>query len=218
MSGLSLGGAEKMRTEWQRDNERNVRYFSECLAKHGISARALDWSGEQSQFLRFRVLSEVAHLNDVSVLDVGCGLGDLLGWLRMNSCNVCYTGIDIAPAMIETARRRFPDGRFEIRDLLGEPIQESFDYVLASGIFTHRTQKANSFFRAMLEGMFSLATKAVAFNCLSTWAEKSEPGEFHADPLETIAFCRKLTPWVVLRHDYHPADFTTYLYKQAARK
>jgi SAM-dependent methyltransferase len=208
---------EKFLADWQLDNERNVRHFSECLIKHGISARALDWSGEESQFLRFRVLSEVATLNGASVLDVGCGLGDLCGWLRANSCDVRYTGIDIAPAMIEAARRRFSDAHFHVRDLLEAPLND-FDYVLSSGIFTHRTLEAKPFFHTMIERMFSVATKALAVNCLSTWAAKTEPNEFHADPLETVAFCRKLTQWVVLRHDYHPGDFTLYLYKKAAAR
>ena len=218
MTAVHPQADKKILADWQRDNERNVRYFSECLIQHGISARALDWSGERSQFLRFRVLTEVADLSGASMLDVGCGLGDLCGWLRTNSCNVRYTGIDIAPAMIEAARRRFPDARFEVRDLLSDPPQNSFDYVLSSGMFTHRTAEAKLFFETMMEHMFALAEKGLAVNCLSTWAEKIEPGEFHADPLETVAFCRKLTPWVVLRHDYHPADFTAYLYKKAPRQ
>ena len=209
---------EKFLADWRRDNERNARYFSECLIKYGISARALDWSGEQSQFLRFRVLSEVGSLDGASVLDVGCGLGDLCGWLRADSHDVRYTGIDIAPAMIEAARSRFTDARFEVLDLLSDPVQDSFDYVLSSGIFTHRTAEAKLFFEAMLEQMFALAERGLAVNCLSTWAEQIEPREFHANPLETVAFCRKLTPWVVLRHDYHPADFTVYLYKKAAQQ
>jgi len=61
--------------------------------------------------------------------------------------------------------------------------------------------------------MFSLATSAVAFNTLSTWAQDQEAGEFYADPLKVVEFCRTLTPWVVMRHDYHPRDFTVYLYK-----
>src|SRR5690348_4633106 len=142
MTAVHPRADKKILADWQRDNERNVRYFSECLIQHGISARALDWSGEHSQFLRFRVLTEVGVLSGASVLDVGCGLGDLCGWLRANSCDARYTGIDIAPAMIEAARRRFPDARFEVRDLLSDVPNGSFDYVLSSGMFTHRTFEA----------------------------------------------------------------------------
>jgi hypothetical protein len=69
--------------------------------------------------------------------------------------------------------------------------------------------------QSMIERMFALATRAVAFNSLSTWSSDQQAGEFYADPLQTVQFCRELTPWVVLRHDYHPRDFTVYLYKTA---
>ena len=61
--------------------------------------------------------------------------------------------------------------------------------------------------------MFSHCEQAVAFNCLSGLSQDKEPGEFPADPAETLAFCQTLTPWVVLRHDYFSHDFTVYLYR-----
>jgi hypothetical protein len=65
----------------------------------------------------------------------------------------------------------------------------------------------------LIERMYDLATKAVAFNSLSAWATDQEASEFYADPLRVVEFCRRLTPRVVLRHDYHSRDFTVYLYK-----
>ncbi len=65
----------------------------------------------------------------------------------------------------------------------------------------------------MIEAMFNIARNAVAFNSLSAWAADKEDGEFYADPHEVLQFCRTVTPWVVLRHDYHSRDFTIYMYK-----
>ena len=42
-------------------------------------------------------------------------------------------------------------------------------------------------------------------------------GEFYTDPLQTLAFCRTLTPWVTLRHDYHSRDFTIYMRKDQVK-
>ena len=61
--------------------------------------------------------------------------------------------------------------------------------------------------------VYEAAGEAVAFNSLSAWADDPEAGEYYADPLEVTAFCRTLTPWVAMRHDYHGRDFTCYLYK-----
>jgi len=118
--------------------------------------------------------------------------------------------------MVDKARERFPKVQFRVCDLLNysQPVSAR-DYVLSSGIFTHTGSFAFGFLEAMVCRMFDLSKRALAFNCLSGWADEKERGEFHADPVKVVSFCRRLTPWVVLRHDYHPRDFTVYLYKTA---
>ena len=66
----------------------------------------------------------------------------------------------------------------------------------------------------LIKRLYELADHAVAFTSLSTWAMTQEPNEYYADPLETVRFCRTLTPWVALRHDYLPHDFAIYMYKR----
>lgn len=206
------GGSEQHR--WLKDNERNVRLYSELVGTHGYDVRALGWGSRESQATRFAVLTEVGKLNGASVLDVGCGLGDFYGWMRRKRLRVRYTGVDITPRMVDKARERFPRTQFRVCDLLdGSQRIVRHDYVLSSGIFTHRSTSAFEFLAMMVRRMFDLSKQAVAFNCLSGWAEKKEHGEYHADPLKVVSFCHKLTPRVVLRHDYHPRDFTVYLYR-----
>ena len=71
------------------------------------------------------------------VLDIGCGPGDVVRFLRPG---VEYVGFDESPAYIRTARRRY--GRRAIfhcdrvRDKTLEE-QASFDFVLAFGILHH---------------------------------------------------------------------------------
>ena len=92
-----------------------------------------------------------------------------------------------------------------------EKIQaNTFDYLIMSGIFTFANQ---SIFEKILTDSFHISQKGIACNVLSTWGRQKEEGEFHADPIKTLEFCSKLTPKVVLRHDYLPHDFTIYMYK-----
>jgi hypothetical protein len=98
--------------------------------------------------------------------------------------------------------------------LLPPPEGTAYDYVLASGIFTKRQEDPESYLRDAVTRMFALSTQGAAFNVLSV-RSPAEPGEFHADPLAILTFCRTLTPWVRLRDDYHPRDFTVYLYRAA---
>jgi SAM-dependent methyltransferase len=201
---------------WMKDNKRNVQLYSDLVGKHGNDVRALGWGSRESQAKRFEVLAEIGKLRGASVMDVGCGLGDFYAWMKKKRLRVRYTGVDITPGMVDRARKRFPGAQFQVQDLLdGSRPAMLHDYVLSSGIFTHCGTSAFDFLAAMVGRMFDLSKHAVAFNSLSAWAKKEEqePGEYYADPIKVVDFCRQLTPWVVLRHDYHPRDFTIYMYK-----
>jgi len=201
---------------FQEDDERAVRHFTALLAENGVDARSLDWGSRASQTLRFRVLAQVANLQGATVLDVGCGLGDLFDWLNSQRTVVDYTGIDITPDMVDAASHRFPKGKFHVNNLLQEngELARSYDFVLASGIFYFRQVKTYDFLQEMVTAMFKRCSRAVAFNSLSSWAPGQDANEFYADPAQVLAICKELSPWVVLRHDYHARDLTVYMYRE----
>ncbi|GAA0472399.1 methyltransferase [Paractinoplanes deccanensis] len=62
-------------------------------------------------FLR-AALATFAEMVDGPVADVGCGPGHVTGHLR--GLGVDAFGIDLAPAMVEIARREHPGARFEV--------------------------------------------------------------------------------------------------------
>jgi SAM-dependent methyltransferase len=199
---------------WSQDDRASIAYFDDLIDQHGVDPRALDWGSRESQRLRFRVIAGVGPLEGASLLDVGCGQGDFLAWLDEQGIRADYTGVDITPRMIEVARSRFPAARFEVRNLQESPVEErSYDYVVASGIFYLRKTEPVAFLKATVEQLFRACRRAVVFNSLSSWAGQRDSGEFYADPLETLAFCRTLSPKLAIRHDYHPRDFTAFLYK-----
>jgi SAM-dependent methyltransferase len=199
------------------DEERlTAENYRRRLREHGASHLALDWGSREGQRLRFRVLAEVGDLAGRRILDVGCGLGGFVGWLDERGIAADYTGIDLTADLVARARSLHPGRRFLTGGILDDvlPAGERFDYVLASGIFATYAEGAEDYLRRVVARMWSLADIACAFNSLSAWAPTREAGEYHADPLATAAFCRELTPWLVLRHDYHARDFSFYLYRQ----
>jgi SAM-dependent methyltransferase len=200
------------RSSWDEDTIKDVSYYTDLVAKHGISHRALDWGSIASQKLRFEVLAGMGNLAGASILDVGCGTGDFWGWLNEAGLLCKYAGVDVTPAMIELARLRFPDLQFDTGSISQYP-GEAFDYVFASGIFAKRTREPFEFMCEHIVAMFERCRKGLAFNSLSTWGGHAEDGEFNADPEKAMEFCRTITPRLVLRHDYLPHDFTIYMYK-----
>ena len=198
------------------DNKKTVSHFTDLVRKYGIDARALDWCSQTSQELRFAILSQVGQLKGANVLDVGCGMGDFFGYLKGGGYNIRYLGVDLTPVVVEIAKKRFPEAQFELGDFqeFRQIDNQSFDFVFGSGLFYQRQYKPFEFLKEIVTRMFKHCKRAVAFNSLSAWADRMESDEFYADPLKTLVFCRTLTPWVSLRHDYHPRDFTVYLYKR----
>ena len=65
---------------------------------------------------------------DASVLEVGCGGGDLLSLLP----NRDITGVDLSPAQIEKARRRLPHGQFYVQAGEWLAIERTFDVIILS--------------------------------------------------------------------------------------
>lgn len=64
------------------------------------------------------------------VLEIGCGLGDLLAAMKP----AYGVGIDFAPAIIEQARQKYPDLHFHVEDAEELTIRETFDYIILSDL------------------------------------------------------------------------------------
>lgn len=187
-------------------------YYNALVARYGHDPRACDYGRAESQQAKFKVLSEATPLAGKRVLDVGCGFADYAGFLEQRFPDVVYVGVDISQAMVDAARGLRADLSIQHLDILCQD-PGRFDVVTANGIFYLLGENAPVMMRVLITRMFALACDVVAFNSLSAWAPDPQPDEYYADPLETLSFCRTLTPWVVLRHDYHPHDFTIYMYR-----
>lgn len=188
-------------------------YYDDLVEKYGHDPRACDYGHAKSQEIKFHILSEAMNLDGKSVLDVGCGFADFSVYLQEQFKQARYTGIDVSERMVQEAKRLRGYTAIHRANILQLPQDETFDLVTANGIFYLLGPEAPALMHKIIPKMYDLCRHAVAFTTLSSWAADQEPGEYYADPLETIAFCRRITPWVVLRHDYHPRDFAVYLYR-----
>ncbi len=64
------------------------------------------------------------------VLEVGCGLGDLLAAVKPAR----GLGVDFSPAMIALARTRHPEVEFQVADAAEYAVAEQFDYILLADL------------------------------------------------------------------------------------
>jgi SAM-dependent methyltransferase len=97
------------------------------------STRAGDWAELQESQHRLKYEDAIQRIGigpGRTVLDLGCGAGT---FCRMAAdAGATVTGIDAAPALVEIARERVPEGQFDVGDIQSLPYEDgSFDRVTA---------------------------------------------------------------------------------------
>ena len=59
-----------------------IHYHRHLLEKHSVNGvKSLGWKNDESQIKRFEAFTKVGNLEGSSVLDLGCGIGDLKAYL-----------------------------------------------------------------------------------------------------------------------------------------
>ena len=173
------------------------------------------------QYYRF---SELVHFmpgietEKFSVLDVGCGNGELFHYLNFRGFSGRYDGVDINDKLLEDGRAQFsaetfPDVSFRNVDILSQPVEQA-DYVVLSGVFNIVVGQDDRFHEAMLTKMFEAARRAVVFNAVSTHVNFRNPQMFYIDPAQLIDFiARTLSKKFELRHHFLPHNYTVCIHR-----
>ncbi len=148
----------------------------------------LGWESAEAQELRFAAFVDNADLEGKSILDVGCGLGNLLEYMTARNINTRYTGVDILPRMIDCARDKKICAEFHCVDIFREnPFGEkSFDAVYASGIFNLNLGNNHDFFLEALCRFSHIAREVIAFNLLDHRSPNKENEYFYFSASEVI--------------------------------
>jgi SAM-dependent methyltransferase len=185
------------------------RRYAERYATYGYDPRTLGWN-KGRQRVRFAAATEGLRPEDCgSVLDVGCGFGDLYAFLRADGWQGKYLGLDIVPELLQEARNRFGDGAdFAELDLTRERPEGSWDLAVALGIFNHSLGPHHiDFVNAMLEAMWESTTRVVVLDFLSTSAEQRRKDLFYADPAKIYGLASRFSRRVAIHHAYMPFEF-----------
>lgn len=191
--------------------EKIREYYLPKLKNEKSDSGCLGWENEQAQELRFEVLKNI-FFHGASVLDVGCGLGNLYDYLKKQDYNFKYTGVDILPEMIFRAKEKNPQAEFFSANIFEDDLfgDRKFDVIYASGIFNIELGNNDDFLRNALQKFVSLSNKFIVFNLLHTRSKTKEAGYYYQTP-DTV---QKLFPPVkkiFFIDDYLDNDFSTIL-------
>jgi SAM-dependent methyltransferase len=199
------------------DKKNIITKYAESFKQHGYSPKALGWE-KGRQEIRFKILT--SFFNDFSnktVLDIGCGFGDLFQFIFKNfNVNFQYIGIDITPQFIQKAQEIYANDSalFIEADFLEARI-DSADIVLASGIFNHKLPSGNNleFVHSVMTKAWNITKEGLAFDFLSDKVDYRHEHTFHNSPEKTLALAYNFSNNVILRNDYFPFEFALGLHK-----
>ena len=179
----------------------NRNFYHKSLKQYGISPQGVHWNSLYTQQKRFEILVNIIgeDLKTSSIIDAGCGMGDLFGYLKEKDIPFgSYVGIDCELAMINIATTRFPTEDFYLCDVLCDPLVKS-DYYLCSGAMNLLNQKD---FYCFIENSFHASKKGFAFNFLKNRS-------FNGMKLDQVlSFCSSLSGSIMTKNDYLDNDFT----------
>ena len=191
-----------------------LSFFSRTLRIYGDRPEALRWTPE-GQRLRFRCLLDIAgDINGKKILDFGCGKGDFYHFLRERGTTVEYHGYDINENLIALARKKFPECNFRVFDIDRDILSEDFDYIFLCGVFNLKVQGLDDTVKTVLQNLFRRCRIAMAYNALSAHKSGKDYELYYHFPEELFRFAvTHLSPYLALRHDRIPYDFTLFIYR-----
>ncbi|MBA4373499.1 MAG: hypothetical protein C0402_11640 [Thermodesulfovibrio sp.] len=193
-----------------------ISFFDASLRLHGDRPEAVRWT-VPGQIIHYKCLLDIApSLEGASVLDFGCGKGDLCGFLQQNNITVSYTGVDINPGLIDLAKQKYPGVPFSVFDITTDTLTNVFDYIFLCGVFNLKIQGLDEVIRTTLKKLFSHCRIGLAYNGLSVHNHHKSHELHYTAPEEILGFALKeLTPFVSLRQDRLCHDFTLFAYQQS---
>src|SRR6478735_5442670 len=99
--------------------------YRRAADKHGADFPSLLWASPDTQAARFDAIERLGRLHGKSVLDVGCGRADLLGFLLARGVRPAdYTGIEAVHALADAAGRTCAASAVPARVLRADFVRE----------------------------------------------------------------------------------------------
>ena len=191
-----------------------ISFFDRSLQLHGDSPGAVRWSPE-GQLLHYRSMLDIGDIDGAKILDFGCGKGDFLQFLADQGLRTDYTGCDINAGLISLAKKKYPSARFMAFDIDRDVLEEDFDFIFLCGVFNLRVSGLDGVIRETLTRLFPYCRKGLAFNALSDLNPRKDFELHYTSPGDIFNFAvGNLSPYVSLRHDRMPYDFTMFVYRE----
>lgn len=182
---------------------------------YGNNLKTVGWGTSEDQILRFEMLFRGLNPKGKTILDVGCGLSDLIDYLdKVTGGDFNYIGVDIAEKLISSAKERYsrPNVKFYVGDVFLD-ILNPVDISVLSGALSFKTTGIEVYAYETMKRMFELSKEAACINFLSKYVDFEAEKNQHYSPEIMFAKAKEFTKRVVIYHDYPLYEFTIQLLK-----
>ncbi len=208
------------------ENKKNIvgsqlNVYRDNFLKHGDTPLGTRQNNRETQFLRFQHLIKNIHFpadEKLSIHDVGSGMCDFYEYLLSNQKKVEYSGTEIVQEMIDASSAKYPEIKLFNRDILSTSVNEKYDFVVLSGTFNMpgeiSAENWREFVFSMIKKMFSMSTKGIAFNCLTTYKTLTDPSLFYISPEEIFSVCAGLSRFINIDQSYALYEYTVTVYQK----
>ncbi|MGI4881562.1 MAG: class I SAM-dependent methyltransferase [Janthinobacterium lividum] len=206
-------------------------HYEKCLAEFGASHRGVDWPNAADLSVRFDTLLSIVDVapptvRPLQILDLGCGPGLILDHIEQfrDIRSIEYHGIDISERMIETARARWPDANFEVRDIIADPLPPlSVDFVIMNGVLTLKNtvsrEEMMAFAKDLIRSAYASTRIGIAFNVMSRHVDWERDDLFHWSFDEVASFLTtEITRHIAFRSDYGLYELSAFAYRSPVRR
>jgi len=184
----------------------NTQFYKRVIKKYGISARGVHWNCEESQYLRFEILTKFIknNIKNSEIIDAGCGFGEYYNYLFDNDFKPKkYIGIDCEEEMIAQASKRFLNTKFILKNILEDKLPRA-DYYICSGAMNILKEEEVLTF---IKNSYKASNKGFIFNFLKD------------DPLSNVPinivlkFCKSICSQIEIEDGYLENDISIFLKK-----
>lgn len=189
-----------------------LRPYLDAARLHGGGFQTLLWASPATQRVRFDAIVRAFDPVGLTLLDAGCGRGDL--WAHLVSTGhppAAYVGVEAVRELADVARRDVPD-EIVFGDFVAEPalLDRGADVVVFCGSLN--TADVATFWRCVRAG-HDAARRACVFNFLCS-PERAWGGHLHWQrPGDVMTLARAIAPAATLLDDYLSGDATVCLPK-----
>jgi 2-polyprenyl-3-methyl-5-hydroxy-6-metoxy-1,4-benzoquinol methylase len=202
----------------EKDLEYVLSRYRARIKEFGLTFDSLQSGSSDKQRVRHAVHCSSFRTEAPSILDIGCGMGGFLSYLRLNKITSSYKGYDIAPEYIEFCQTNYPEDEFEVRNVFETGIDKTYDNIILSQVLNNKYSYSDNMtvMKEMMTLCFNHCTVGFSIDMMSEYVDFKTDELYYYSPEKIFSFAKTLSKRVAIRHDFRPFEFCVQVFKMDA--